>query len=192
MGENDAHLVLRIDTRSPIELREFVSLFVGLGNKFEQHYAKEHSVARGTAKFYIREIRSGSIIAELVPYFLPASFGLGAGLATIANANELVTFVKNLRSGFKFLSKKGGRLPEASKSDLNDYLRTVEAVAHDADATLSLAVYNDGERKVAFQFGTDEARRAEDSILAQKREMEALEDADHKRVLGSGLIRATM
>ena len=183
MAEKDAHLVLKIDTKDPIELREFVSLFVGLGNKFEQHYAREHSVARGTAKFYIREIRSGSIIAELVPYFMPASAGLAAGFAAISKANELVSFVENISKGFKFLRRTNGRLPGASKTDLNDYLRTVEAVAHDPDASLSLAVFDDGEKQISFGFNTQEARRAETNLLQQKREMETVDDADHQRVL---------
>lgn len=183
MGEDNARLEVTIDTRNPIELREFVGLFVGLGNQFELHYAREHGVAKGTAKFYVREIREGSIIAELVPYILPIGAAGGLALAGIKHANDLVTFAKNIRSGLKLLAKPEGRLPDPTQASLNDYLRTVQSVAHDPHGKLALAVYEDDERRIAFEFDTQEARTAEANILAQREELALTDGADHERVL---------
>ncbi|KEO90770.1 hypothetical protein EH31_06955 [Erythrobacter longus] len=69
MGEENPRLVVRIDTKNPIELRDFVGAFIGIGNQFEVQYAREHGVSKGTARFFVHEVREGSIIAELVPYF---------------------------------------------------------------------------------------------------------------------------
>ncbi|KEO90771.1 hypothetical protein EH31_06960 [Erythrobacter longus] len=104
-------------------------------------------------------------------------------MAAIANANELISFVKNIKSGIGFLKRPSGRLPDASKSELGDFLRTVQPVAHDSNGTLSLAVYENDDCRVAFQFDTREARDVEANILAQTAEMNQTEDADHKRVL---------
>lgn len=183
MGEEDPRLVVRNETEHPIELRDFVGAFVGIGNQFELQYAREHGVSKGTARFFVHEVREGSIVAELVPYFLPATFGAGAVLAGIKHANDLISFVKNIKSGIDFLKKPTGRLPHATKSELGDFLRTVSPVAHDSNGSLSLAVYEDDDCRVAFKFDTQEAREAEANILEQTAEMSQTDDADHKRVL---------
>lgn len=114
---------------------------------------------------------------------MPASIGLAGLLAGVQHANDLVTFVQNLGTGIRHLTKRNGRLPHATKGDLGDYLRTVQAVAHDRAGSLALAVYEDGEQRVAFQFDTAEAREAESNLLEQFAELEQVDDADHKRVL---------
>ncbi len=178
-------LELRIDTKNPVELRQFVGTFLGIGNQFESHYGKLHGVTRGTAKFYVREVRKGSVIADLVPYFLPASGAAGLALAAIRNANDLISFAKSISEGIGFLGRMGGRLPNATKSELADYYNTVSAIAQDTDGSLSLAVYEDSEKRIAFQFGTEEARIAERNIVEQRMELDVTDDADHKRVLMS-------
>jgi len=79
--------------------------------------------------------------------------------------------------------KRGGRDPKVSKGDLNDFHKTVRAVAHDPNATLSLAVFEEGEQRVAFQFNTTQAREAEHNILEHRHELERTTAADHQKVL---------
>ncbi len=178
-----SRLVLTIDTRKPIELREFVGLFVGLGNQFELHYAREHGVVRGTAKFYVQEIRKGSIIAELTPYIVPGGVLAGGALAGIKHANDLISFVKNVRSGISSLTKPKGRLANPTKGELSDYLKTVRSVAHDSNGSLSLAVYEDDDRRIAFEFDTQQARMAEANLIEQGLELERTDQADYERML---------
>jgi hypothetical protein len=101
----------------------------------------------------------------------------------VKHANDLYKFVETYGGKLKRYFKKGGRDPEASKGDLNDYLKTVAAVAHDTNASLDLAVYENGKQRVAFSFTTQDARRAELNLIEQKAELERTTDADHKRVL---------
>lgn len=182
MHDGDPHLILTIDTKNPIELGDFVSTFVGLGSQYERFHDGEHPEARGEARFYVREVRAGSIIAELVPYALPGIPALGAVMATIKHANDLVKFVDNVRDKLKPYFSRGGRTPDTSKSEILDFIKTVGALAHDEDGKLSLAVYEDGQRKVSFDFSTREARTAEGNLLEHRAELEATSNADHQRV----------
>lgn len=177
------HLILKIETKAPVELGDFVAAFVGLGSQFENFFHEEHPAERGDAKFYVKEVRAGSIIAELVPYILPAVPILAAGLAGIKHANDLHKFVETYGAKLSSYFKKGGRVPDASKGDISDYLKTVAAVAHDSEASLGLAVYEDGKQRIAFQFNTREARAAEANLIEHKDEIERTTDADHRRVL---------
>lgn len=182
MIDGDPHLILRIETKQPIELGEFVSTFVGIGSAYERFNDQEHPDGRGDARFYVREVRAGSIIAELVPYAIGATPFLGMGMAGIKHANDLTKFVDTVRDKLKPYFKRNGRAPDTSKGEVADFLKTVQAVAHDEDGNLSLAVYEDGQKKVAFSFSSREARQAEGNLLEHRAELDATSAADHQRV----------
>ncbi len=183
-GMDDAHLILKIDTDAPVELSEFVGAFVGLGNQFARFHDHEHPDEQGDTRFYVREVRAGSIIAELVPYLVAsAPPALGFGMAAVKNANDLHKFVETFGGKLSRYFRPGGRVEEAGKGELADYLRTVQAVAHDANGSLSLAVYEKGGERVSFAFSTPEAREAEANILEHRAELEGTTAADYHRVL---------
>lgn len=181
--DGGAHLILRIETEKPVELGEFVATFVGLGNQFETFYDGLHPDDRGSVRFYVREVRAGSIIAELVPYAFAASPVLGEVMAVVSYANDLHDFVANFGGRLSRYFKRDGRSPDVNKADLADFLRTVQAVAHDSDAQLSLAAFDGSDQRIAFQFTTPEAREAEHNINEHRAEMERKTDAEHERVL---------
>ncbi len=183
MIDGDPHLILRIETKEPIELGEFVATFVGIGSAYERYHDADNVDGRSDARVYVREVRAGSIIAELVPYALVATPFLGGAMAGVKHVNDLVKFVDTIRDKMKPYFRKNGRNLDATKGELSDFLKTVEAVAHDRDGELSLAVYEDGQKKVAFSFTTKEARQAEGNLLEHRAEMEATSAADHQRVI---------
>ncbi len=183
MTSHDAHIVLTIDTKKPVELSDFVATFVGLGNQFERFYDQQHPAERGNARFYVREVRAGSIVAELVPYLVAATPVLGGAMAVVQHGNDLADFVENYGVKLRGYFKRGGRDPGAGKGDLQDYLRTVQAVAHDKKGSLSLAVFENGAQRVAFSFDTAAAREAEHNLLEHREELDRTTAADHERVL---------
>lgn len=180
---DQAHLTLRIETERPIELAEFVGTFVGIGNLFERFEEGERPDDESSTRFYVREVRAGSILGDLVPYAAGAGGSLGLAAAGIKYANDIAKFVETYGKLMKRFFKRGGRQPEASKSDLTDYLKTVQAIAHDPAANMTMTAFDDGETRAVFAFGTSEAREAETNILEQRAEMDATTAADHSRVL---------
>lgn len=183
MASDEAHLILKIETAQPVELSEFIAAFIGFGNQFERFYDEEHLSQRGNARFYVREVRAGSIIAELVPALIPFVPMLGEAMTGVKYANDLAKFVENYGKKIRSYFKRGGRDQQASKGDLADYLKTVQAIAHDSAGSLSLTAYEQGDQRVAFAFSTSEAREAKRNIIAHRSELDRTTDADHKRVL---------
>ncbi len=184
MISDDTHLILKIETDKPVELNDFVAAFLGLGNQFEQFYDDEHPSERGNVRFYVREVRAGSIIAELVPYLkegVPAA--LLVTMAGIKYANDIAKFVENYSGKLKKYFNRGGREPQANKGDLADYLRTVQAVANDTNGSLSLAAYENGEQRAVFRFNTAEAKEAEHNLLEHRNELDKTTGADYERVI---------
>lgn len=183
MPTDDAHLILRIETTTPVELNDFVAAFVGFGNQFERFESGAHPDQQGDARFFVREVRAGSIIAELVPYMVCAAPLLGGTMAVVKHGNDLAEFVENYGSKIRSYFQNGGRQADAVKGEIADWLRTVEAVAHDENASLSLAVYENGQQRAAFVFDTKQAREAERNLLEHRRELDRTTEADHTRVM---------
>ncbi|MBU7587900.1 MAG: hypothetical protein KAF42_01665 [Sphingopyxis terrae] len=172
---------MKLDTREPIALSDFVSEFVGIGNQFEKFIARERPELRAESEIYIKEVRSGCIEADLVAWLAPNASGLfSASLSAIDIIDKgqiLTKFVEDMGSKLGRYFKRGGRATGVTKSDLLDFMKTTKAIANDPNgsAKLEAATFEDGERKVkaTFQFTTPEARRAEDEIARHRKELEA-------------------
>lgn len=183
MGEAPPHVILNLDTREPIELGDFVGAFVALGNDYER-FLSERGVPDPTeAKIFVKEVRRGSIEAELIPWLsLCAPF-----IADIEKILLVEDFVRRWGGRLQtLLSGSTSQLPETT-GELRDWARMVEAVANDPDgkATISAAFFENGEKKIraSVQFDTREARQAVALIEQRRREIERTPALPHERVL---------
>jgi hypothetical protein len=194
MGDDGAHIRLKLNNSQPIALADFVGEFVGIGNQFDKFIARDFPNIKADSEIFVKEVRSGSIEADLVALVTNAWAAAGTAGTALLLAGDAVDkiqilsqFVGDLKNRISPYFRPGGRHAGASKGDLNDFLRTVQAVATDPDgsARIEAAAYEDGERnvRVGFQFSTTEAREAEKQIKAHKEELEAASDADYSRVM---------
>jgi hypothetical protein len=145
-----------------------------------------HPEMGGDARVYVKEVRSGSIIADLIPVL--KAFGATASmLVVIQQADAIVDFVTKYGEKLKVYLKGDGIDVHANNSDLNDFLGSVVAIANDPDgkASIEAAYFEDGKReiKAAIRFTTPEARRATEHIEEHRRALRATEHALHERVL---------
>ena len=190
MGEDGAHIRLKLDTDEPVALSDFVANFVGIGNQFEKFVARERPDLKAESEIFIKEVRSGCIEADLVAWGVGAG-GLGSAAVWAIDKMDkiqiLSKFVKDMKGNISPYFKKGGRNPKATKSDLSDFYKTTKAISRDpkAIASLEAAVFEDGERKIraAFKFNNAEARQAEHEITEHRQELDAKSDENQERVL---------
>ncbi|MCB2065452.1 MAG: hypothetical protein KDE15_02295 [Erythrobacter sp.] len=184
MGENTPHIVLRLNTKEPIELSDFVRAFTSLGNEYERFLREQRPDMADHSTMYVKQVREGSIEAELWNY---APVLAAAAITHMDQLLILEQFVKQYGKRLRSFFVEGGRLPDAGKRELNDFMGQVAAIANDPNGTAEIkaATYEDKQRQVkaAVRFDTKQARIATRQIEAQKREMESKNDADHKRVL---------
>lgn len=184
MGENTPHIVLRLQTRQPIELTDFVHSFTSLASEYERFVRAEHPDLADKATIYVKQVKEGSIEAELWNAAM-----LAGGLA-ITHMDQLLVledFVKQYGRRLGSFFTAGGRLPDASKRELNDFMGQVASIANDPNGTaeIAAATYEDGQRQVkaAVRFKTPQAKTAVREIEHQKQEMENRLEVDHERVL---------
>ncbi len=186
MGESAAHLILTLETREPIELSAFVGAFTSLGNEFERFLRDEHPELRGDVKFFVKEIRKGSIEADIIPMFTAVAVPLIGQLDQVMIVED---FAKRWSARLRaFLTGNVAEQPK-TKGELRDFSDAVAAIATDPDASskLSTATFekDTGNTKIraAFIFDTQAGRIVQEQIMARQAELAARRNDNYERVL---------
>lgn len=183
MRESPVHLTYKLETKNPVELGDFVSQFVAIGNEFERFVKDQHKDLAADATFFVKEVRKGSTIVDMIP-------GMVYAAPFIADFDQVMIVEDFVRRWGKritaLIADKEEGAPE-TKSELKDFAKAMLAVARDpnASSTLEAATFEDGIRqvKVAFKFNTQEARAAEKVIEHRQSELEKPSQDVHERVL---------
>lgn len=183
MIDANAILTLRIDTTEPIEIGAFVGAFTSLAEEYRREIRSNHPNADGDARIYVKEVRKGSIEADLVPYIMAAA-------PLVAQMDQVMVVDQFVRTWGKRISAlvQGNLLDwNPTKSEIKTLADATVAIATDpnASSTLEAVTFEDGKRLVraSFKFTTPEARDAQKTIDTAYRQLEKPDDADHKRVL---------
>lgn len=183
MKDAAAILTLRIDTTEPVEISAFVGAFTSLAEEYRRDIRINYPDADDDARIYVKEVRKGSVEADLIPYVVAAS-------PFIAQMDQVIIVEQFVRTwGRRITALAQGKLEgwAPGKSELKVLADATEAIARDPNATSTLeaVTFEDGKRQVraAFKFSTPEAKEAQRTIDAVYRELEKPNDADHKRVL---------
>jgi hypothetical protein len=108
-------------------------------------------------------------------------------ISTVEQINAITEFVRTYGQKLKANLKKGGEVPDATRSDLKDFMGSIAAIANDPDgsATIEALVFEDGKRKIkaAAKFKTREATRGIENIEEHRKRLERKDSADFQRVL---------
>ena len=183
MMDAQAILTLRIDTSEPIEISAFVGAFTSLAEEYRRDIRANYPDVDDEARIYVREVRKGSIGADLIPL-------VAAAAPFVAQMDQVIIVEQFVRTwGHRITALAQGKLEGwlPVKSELKVLTDATEAIARDPNATSTLeaVTFEDGKRQVraAFKFSTQEAKSAQATIDTVHRELEKPNDADHKRVL---------
>jgi len=182
MERGEPFIRLRLNVDQPIELSEFLGAFTAVAAEYDRFIRMEHPDTKPTAEMFVKEVRAGSIVADLVPWII------GGGIITaLSAANTISEFVERYGGSLKKYTQPGGRVEGATKTQLSDFGEQVAAIASHPNSTLEMAAIRieNGEEKImaAFRFATPEARDIQQRVEEHKREIDHTSRADHERVL---------
>lgn len=183
MEKSPVVLTLTIDNSQPIALSSFVKAFTSLAQEYQSSLRDNDDFLEAESEVFIKQIRSGSIIADLIPV---AASTLPLVAAESEKIFAAIDFVKKWESRFKELLS--GVIPKnASRTDLKRWADATENIARDpnASSTLEVATFKDGKRQVeaSFTFRTSEARQIEKVIDGEFKRLDEKNDSDFQRVL---------
>lgn len=130
-------LVLRIENKRPVELEDLARSMFAVGDEYRRFVATNLPEAdAGDVKLYVREIRTGSVIAELValaPYALQL---MDTGLTVLE-------YAKRLKELADWATGKSDAKPEAlEKATLQSLSHLLEPVAKDNGSQLNVGAVN--------------------------------------------------
>lgn len=179
MESSNAYLSVRLDLDQPVEISDFAALFAGMGGQFESFLKSEHPEMSGSVRMYVKEVRQGSIVADLFTQ-IPDLIGYMDDVLIVSGFASL--FSKRVRNWVS-----GVFVDDATKTDLKDANETLRAIANAQSGTASLTSYKYESgiwtEKVEATFTVHEAKEAIKTIEAQKRDLDQIEASDHQRVL---------
>lgn len=166
--EQKNYLEMTIQLSKPAELHDLIRAFTALGRQFDEHIKKNHPAYMNEVKIYVRQLRKGSIIADLVPYIPP-----------LIEIKEVVLIIDSFVDRYghtltKYL--KGEHQDDASKSDLDDYIGQIIATARDPNGNIQLKSIEvekskNRERCIA-KFDTKQSQTIENEVLKHKEALE--------------------
>ncbi|HEY2713734.1 MAG TPA: hypothetical protein VGI60_14565 [Chthoniobacterales bacterium] len=166
---DDTRLHIEIKNAQPIELLDLNKSLFGIAEEYKRFSAAGLPPAEADEmKLYVSEIKTGSIIAELVaatPAMLPLF---------VEHANSLVEFCKFLHTAYEFLlGKRKDKPQQLEKIDFQALTNIVEPVAKDNGSQLNIGALTLNNPVIQFNLSSLEANAAQN---AAKREIEKLQE----------------
>ncbi|MBI2240786.1 MAG: hypothetical protein HYU59_08290 [Magnetospirillum gryphiswaldense] len=135
---DEIKLSIEIKNSKPVELLDLTNAFTSLSEQYERFVQRgEYAVNGADTRLYIKEIRSGSIIADLVSMAPQAAFLVG-------HSQELIDFAKDLKNVYDFFLGKSGNEPQRTAGELNDCAQILQPVAKDGGSQMNLSVVVNG------------------------------------------------
>lgn len=169
MLEGKHYIELTLDLAEPAELFDLIGAFTAIANQFERYIREEHpQFVDADSRIFVKQIRAGSIIAELVPFIQPLIQNMDSAL--------IVDGFVNRYGGMLSRVFRGEKVPEAKKSDLDDFMRQTAAIANDPNgsAVIASAEFHKtkNETRAVVTFKTSEAKQAQEVIAIQQKEID--------------------
>lgn len=179
MEDTTSYLTVTLDLADPVEITDFAAFFAGIGAQFDRFLQESHPDMKGTAQMYVKEVRKGSIIADLVPN-IPDMIGFMDNALIVGSFAAL--FSKRVRALIA-----GQFIDVSGKNDIVEVGKTLRAISKDnsGDMTVESVELENGiwKRKVMLKFSAPDARKAEATLEEQKQSLDKLERSDLSRVL---------
>jgi len=164
--EPQPRLRYHLKNESPVELTDLTSSMLAIGDEYKNFLqATPGFGSPSELKLYVQEIKTGSILAELVA-MMPAA------LLFVEHANSVIEFSKYLVSGYDYLLGRTKDRPEIiTRKSLGNLSKIVEPVAKDKSSQLNIGSLNVGGNVIYnFNIGSQDANVAQ-NIARKEAEM---------------------
>lgn len=133
MSDDMTRLVVEYKNDAPMELLDLAQSMVCIGNQYKEYVTENRQMLPDDVKLYVREVRKGSTIIELVPMIT------GALPYVVEHAGTVIEYAKHLKSIYDWYSGVGKEKPEyISKSILTDSIKIIEPIAKDRAAQFNV------------------------------------------------------
>jgi hypothetical protein len=174
MKTPETELTIRINNKFPVELLDLTNSFLGFADEF-QRYILENDLEAAAAdtRLYVKEIKAGSIIAELIVLSPQLIQG-------VSYANTAISFVKNLKTAYDYLIGNSEEKPDLEKATLQNLNKIIEPIAKDSASQINIG---DVHGNVVLYINSTQANAAQNNIKRLMSSNDNISVKLHEKVL---------
>lgn len=168
-------LEITINNKKPVALADLTISLLSFNQQFQKFIETETAQTTAT-ELFIKEVRSGSIIVELVSQTLSV-------LPLFWEGGSLTEWVKQAKEILDWLIGKEEKKPpkELSKQDLQQWHSIIEPVAKDSGCQMNFSVSDNGHVINQFFISSQDANAAQNNIKRLVDERDIPSDNIHRR-----------
>lgn len=181
--DSNAILTIAIDTRQPLDLDDFAQGLAAWRADYGRFYTRQFpDHADGEARLLVKDVRSGSILVDVIPVLAPF-------VSDLESIKTVIDYVDAVRTKVLPWFSKGGRNPEATTADLKSFHKALEGIAKDNNGSLTLKarfIGKDGqgeEVRSEFAISSEQARMVQANIQAERIERQAADQDPLQQVV---------
>jgi len=169
-------LEITIKNDKPVILADLTISLFSVSQQFQKFVEDQtNQDYQSAAELYIKEVRKGSIVIELIAQAMPIVPLIWDG----GSLNEWVNYAKSV---IEWLLGKSNTPPkEMTKQDLKQWNCILEPVAKDHASQLNFTVSDGGKVINQFFVNSQEANAAQNEITKKLNSLQSPEDHIHKR-----------
>ncbi len=162
--EQPVSLVYNFKNTRPIELVDFTSSLFSLGEQYRSYVARRQPAhGEDDVRLFVKEVRTGSIIAELISMATQSSFLAPVAPLILQYADELGEWFDFFK-GVKDAADIKNMLVGTSKKDLQQISNIIEPVAKDSGSVFSMAAFSGGTIVNNFNLSSVEANAGQQQL----------------------------
>lgn len=171
--QEDIRLHIHIEDTQPMELLDLTGSLVALNNQYVS-YLKKHkgNNIKSEAKLYVKEIRHGSVIVELVDTMFASV------LPFMENANTIIGFAEYCKSAIDYFLGKSKERPELTVADCKDFANIVNPITADNGAVINIGTYVNGDIHVILRADSTESNAIQNAANKEINKLSVLEQTD--------------
>jgi hypothetical protein len=152
-------ITLEYKNNSPVELTDLTNALTCFGEQYKRFVINKPEIKTPMeAKLFIKEIRTGSIITDLIP-FTPIL------LPIIAEFNIVLSFCEHIKRTYSFFIGKSTDIPKIDKTDCTHLSSILTPVAKDNGSQLNCSYVHNGPVFNVINVNSLEANAAQNSII---------------------------
>lgn len=165
--DNNMILTVKISNSEPVELADFAKSMMSLANDYE---SRQTATPTLPAKLYIKEIRSGSIIAELAP-LMPL-----AGQLLIEHYDQIQNYAEHLHRLIGWLLGKNEKPDNVNQRQLTNISNIVSPAVNDTGAQINIGAINaEGNSVINIHINHPEACAVQNNAKRAAKQMQQQE-----------------
>lgn len=174
----DAKLTIEYRNSEPVLLSDLTESLYAISSQYKKFYA-EHAEdnAPKNVQLYVKEMKSGSIIADLVDNAAPM-------LGVLGGVNTLIEFAKHLHGIFDFYVGRSSEKPDIpTKTDFSEVAAIINPTAKDSASQINITTTFNGDVHYHVHLDSNDSNAIQNRLSADSKALREPVSQEKRKVV---------